>query len=67
MSQPICLLHGAALGLVVAGVVALATGSIGWLAFAVWMILTVVLYVGGWIYYITFMIEPPTWDIDFDL
>ena len=50
-----------------AGIIALATGTVGWLAFVVWMISAVAVYVGGWVYYLTFMIEPPTWDLDLDL
>jgi hypothetical protein len=68
MFRRLCLLHHVvALGLIAAGIVALATGTVGWLVFAVWMILTVALYVGGWVYYLMVMSEPPGWDIDFEL
>jgi hypothetical protein len=48
-------------------IVVLAMCAVGWLVFAVWMILTVALYVGGWVYYLMVMSGPPTWDIDFEL
>jgi hypothetical protein len=68
MFRRLCLLHHVvALGLIASGIAALVTGHVGWLAFAAWMILTVALYVGGWVYYLMVMSEPPTWGIDCEL
>jgi hypothetical protein len=67
MFHPICLLHGVVLGLIAAGIIALVMGTVGWLIFAVWMTSTVALYVGGWVYILMVMSEPPAWDIDFEL
>jgi uncharacterized membrane protein len=63
-----CLLHhGVALGLIAAAIVALVTGLVGWLVFAAWMILTVALYVCGWIYYLMVVRDRAPWDTDLDL
>jgi hypothetical protein len=68
MFRRLCLLHHVvALGLIASGIAALVTGHVGWLAFAAWMILTVVLYVCGWAYYLLAMRDRIPWDIDFDL
>jgi hypothetical protein len=68
MFRRLCLLyHVVALGLIAAPIVALVAGVVGWLVFAVWMILTVALYVGGWVYCLIVVSEPPTWDIDLEL
>jgi hypothetical protein len=68
MFRRLCLLyHVVALVLCAAAIVALVAGVVGWLVFVTWMILAAALYVGGWVYYLVVMSEPPTWDIDFEL
>jgi hypothetical protein len=59
--------HCLALGMIAAGIVALAMGVVGWIVFAAWMALTVALYVGGWIYSLMVMRDQVPWDIDLDL
>jgi hypothetical protein len=59
--------HGVALGMVAAGIIALLTGTVGWLVFIAWMILTVVIYVCGWVYYVMVIRDRAPWDIDLDL
>lgn len=68
MFDRICLLfHRATLGLIAAGIAAMLTGTIGWVGFTRWMILTIAAYVGGWLYYLMVMSDAPFWPIDFDL
>ena len=68
MSRYILLIdHGVALGMIASGIIALLTGTVGWLVFIAWMILTIVIYVSGWAYYLLVVRDRIPWDIDFDL
>jgi predicted membrane channel-forming protein YqfA (hemolysin III family) len=59
--------HGVALGMIAVGIIVLLTETIGWLVFTAWMILTVVIYVCGWVYYLMVVRDRIPWDIDLDL
>jgi len=59
--------HGVALAMIAIGIVALVMRDVGWLVFSAWMILTVALYICGWIYRLLGPRDRIPWNIDFDL
>ena len=59
--------HGLALAVIAIGIAALVMRDVGWLVFSAWMILTVALYICGWIFQLLVMPDRITWDIDYDL
>lgn len=59
--------HGLALAMIAAGIIALVMRDVGWLIFSAWTILTVALYLAGWVYHLLVMRDRIPWDIDLDL
>jgi hypothetical protein len=57
------LYHCVAVGLIAAAIIALVMGVVGWIVFTAWIILTIALYVGGWICYLMVMRDLEPWDI----